>query len=45
MARIAMVAEREAHGSLKVLYAEIKAGMGTPRAPGHPSQRIIMSSA
>jgi len=31
--RIAMFSEREAQGDLKTLYAEIKAGMGTPDVP------------
>ena len=33
MTRIAMFSEREAQGDLKTLYAEIKAGMGTPDVP------------
>ena len=33
MTRIAMVSERAASGRLKALYAEIKAGMGTPDVP------------
>ena len=33
MARIAMASEHEARGGLKALYAEIKAGMGTPSVP------------
>lgn len=33
MARIAMLSEHEARGGLKALYAEIKAGMGTPDVP------------
>ncbi len=33
VARIAMVSEREARGHLRDLYAEIKAGMGTPNVP------------
>ncbi len=33
MTHIAMVSEREADGELKRLYAEIKAGMGTPNVP------------
>ncbi len=31
--RIAMVSERAASGRVKALYAEIKAGMGTPNVP------------
>ena len=33
MTRIAMVSERKASGRLKALYADIKAGMGTPDVP------------
>ncbi len=33
MTRIATISERAAQGELKALYAEIKAGMGTPNVP------------